>query len=104
MSRQPNFSSITVFHLFTGLIGITKELNGSKFTLEAFPPGVFEEYSIDKSGRAKLVRQERFYEIGSLERPKFRPFVPYNSEFLIIVYKFIRITCCFPAVLNISKL
>lgn len=62
-----------------GLIGITKELNGSKFTLEAFPPGVFEEYSIDKSGRAKLVRQERFYEIGSLERPKFRPFVPYNK-------------------------
>jgi len=55
---------------------MTKELNGSKFTLEPFPPGMFEEYSIDKDGKAKLLRKEHFYEIGSPERPQFRPFVP----------------------------
>lgn len=62
-----------------GLIGLTKELNGSKFKLEQFPPGVFEEYAIDKDGKAKLLRQERFHEIGRPERPKFKPFVPYEK-------------------------
>lgn len=62
-----------------GLVGMARELNGSKYTLEPFPPGVFEEYSIDKEGRAKLVRQERFHEIGSPVKPQFRPFVPFNK-------------------------
>ena len=66
-----------------GLIGLSHELNGSKFVMEPFPPGMFEEYSVDSDGRTKLIRQERFYEIGSPERPKFKPFVPYNSELLL---------------------
>lgn len=69
-----------VMRFLSGLIGLTKELNGSKFKLEPFPPGVFEEYSIDNDGKAKLLRQERFHEIGSPEKPKFKPFVPFNSK------------------------
>lgn len=77
-------SQCTYNYVSLGLIGLIKDLNGSKFTLEPFPPGVFEEYSIDGEGKATLVRQERFYEIGSLERPKFKPYVPYNSKFLVL--------------------
>ncbi|KAK3907981.1 Asparagine synthetase [glutamine-hydrolyzing] [Frankliniella fusca] len=62
-----------------GLVGISQHLNGAKFTLEPFPPGTFEEYSIDGEGRARLIRRERFYEIGSPEKPKFKPFVAYEK-------------------------
>lgn len=67
-----------------GLIGLQKLVkdklkNGfcDKWSLKQFPPGHYVEYDILPGGKVKLVKEERFYTIGS--RPVFRPFVAYTD-------------------------
>ncbi|CAH1395302.1 unnamed protein product [Nezara viridula] len=67
-----------------GLIGLKRLVkdklkNGfcDKWSLKQFPPGHFVEYDILSDGKVKLVKEERYYTIGS--RPIFRPFVSYTD-------------------------
>ncbi|XP_050306890.1 asparagine synthetase [glutamine-hydrolyzing] [Anthonomus grandis grandis] len=60
-----------------GLTALVTDLNGSKKTLEPFPPGTFEEFDILEKGTVKLVRSERYFNPG--DRPFFNTFVPWQD-------------------------
>jgi asparagine synthase (glutamine-hydrolysing) len=60
-----------------GLIGLAKEENGEKKSIEPFTPGTFEEYDILENGGAKLVRKQIFHLPG--DRPSFQPFILYEE-------------------------
>lgn len=55
---------------------ITKQMT-SKWTLEPFKPGSYEEYKILINGRTKLLTKVNYYQPG--DKPHFAAFVPYNS-------------------------
>lgn len=59
-----------------GLIEITKQIK-SKWTLEPFPPGFYEEYEILNDGRTKLLNKVNYYKPG--DKPAFRTSVPYDK-------------------------
>ncbi|XP_076748576.1 asparagine synthetase [Xylocopa sonorina] len=59
-----------------GLMKITKEMK-SKWTLEPFPPGYFEEYEILNDGRTKLLSKVNYHKPG--DKPSFQTFVPHNG-------------------------
>ena len=67
-----------VFSGISGLIDLSKELNGVTWKLEPFPPSHFEEYKIQDDGKATLVGSTQYYKIG--DKPLFRPLVPYECK------------------------
>lgn len=67
-----------------GLIGLAEELNGSKWKLQPFPPGTFEEYELLDDGTVKLLREVKYHKPG--DKPHFNTLVPYESNIIIIIY------------------
>lgn len=65
--------------VFLGLCSVAGDLNGFERKLEPFPPGTYEEYDITENGTVKLVRSERYHQVG--DRPHFTTFVPWQGEF-----------------------
>lgn len=61
-----------------GLVDISKDLNNGSATLEPFPPGTFEEYSLSEDGKAKLIRSGVYHTPG--DKPSFLPFVLYEGN------------------------
>lgn len=62
-----------------GLMEITKQLSKltSKWILEPFPPGHYEEYEILNDGRAKLLTKVNYHKPG--DKPKFQVYIPWNA-------------------------
>jgi len=46
----------------------------SDWRMDPFPPGHFEEYSLDSEGGATLIRQQQYFKIGDL--PRYQLTVP----------------------------
>ncbi|XP_054004849.1 asparagine synthetase [glutamine-hydrolyzing] [Hylaeus anthracinus] len=59
-----------------GLIEITKQI-ASKWTLEPFKPGHYEEYEILDDGRTKLLMKVNYYKPG--DKPNFQVYTPWNA-------------------------
>lgn len=72
------------FFLKKGLVTIAQQLNGLGSSLEPFPPGTFEEYSLAPDGTAKLLRKGTFHRPG--DKPSFRPFVLYEGSYEQILF------------------
>lgn len=67
-----------MFLILKGLVAIAQQLNGLGSSLEPFPPGTFEEYSLAADGTTKFIRREVFCGVG--DRPAFVPFVLYEGN------------------------
>ncbi|XP_076231024.1 asparagine synthetase [Calliopsis andreniformis] len=59
-----------------GLMEITKQIT-SKWVLEPFPPGHYEEYEILNDGRTKLLTRVNYHKPG--DKPNFQVYIPYND-------------------------
>ncbi|CAK9825316.1 Asparagine synthetase [glutamine-hydrolyzing] [Anthophora retusa] len=70
-----------------GLIGISKQIT-SKWTLEHFPPGYYNEYEIQSDGRAKLLTKVNYHKPG--DKPSFKTSVPWNALNTTDIHKNIR--------------
>ncbi|XP_026674689.1 asparagine synthetase [glutamine-hydrolyzing]-like isoform X2 [Ceratina calcarata] len=70
-----------------GLMEMTKQIK-SKWTLEPFPPGFYEEYEILNDGRTKLLSKVNYHKPG--DKPKFQTSVVYNELSSLDVHANIR--------------
>ncbi|KOC69684.1 Asparagine synthetase [glutamine-hydrolyzing] [Habropoda laboriosa] len=70
-----------------GLIGVSKQIT-SKWILEPFPPGYYEEYEILNDGRTKLLTKTNYYKPG--DKPSFETYVPWNDLNTADVHENIR--------------
>ncbi|KAK0078664.1 hypothetical protein PV325_002223 [Microctonus aethiopoides] len=59
-----------------GLIGLSSQVTG-EWTLEPFPPGYYEEYSIQVDGKVKLIEAVNYHKPG--DKPSFDTFIPWNA-------------------------
>lgn len=62
----------------TGLIDLTKNLNGTKWYIEQFSPASVAKYQLTENGRAQLIEEKRFYQMGM--RPFFKPWISYDGK------------------------
>lgn len=69
---------VLTFHHSSGLIDLTKNFNGTKWYVEPVSPGTVAKYQLAENGRAQLVEEKRFYQIGM--RPFFKPWISYDSK------------------------
>ncbi|XP_046669145.1 asparagine synthetase [glutamine-hydrolyzing] isoform X1 [Homalodisca vitripennis] len=60
-----------------GLMDLSSKMNGGRWKVEQFPPGHFAEYQLNKDGTATLLREQRYYTIGT--PPAFQTLVPYSE-------------------------
>lgn len=63
--------------MFSGLMALTSEFNGTKWHIEQYPPGFYSKYQIGPDFKVKLIEEKRYYQIG--DRPKFTPWFKYEG-------------------------
>lgn len=70
-----------------GIIGITKHIT-SKYVLEPFPPGYYEEYEILDDYRVKLLSKVNYHKPE--EKPSFQVYTPWNELHSTDIHENIR--------------
>lgn len=58
-------------------MALTSDFNGTKWSIEQYPPGYYSKYQIGPDFKIKLVEEKRYYQIGAV--PKFTPWVNYEG-------------------------